>query len=175
MQCQAKSKQSGERCKKDAVEGVAVCHIHGGKSIGQPITTGRYSLKHRASLEAKAQQFIETTAPGDLTGELALMRTLLQDYLERFPEGMPMSLEVIESVYRMLDGIGRTVERIAKILNQTALTQAEVQLLQVRLVELATKYVSDEQRNQFFSDLEAAFVHSSGAGQSRQIATTDAP
>ncbi len=32
MRCKAKSKRSGERCKKDAVPGTEVCHIHGGKS-----------------------------------------------------------------------------------------------------------------------------------------------
>ena len=32
-QCAAKSKQSGERCKKDAVASMSVCHIHGGKSL----------------------------------------------------------------------------------------------------------------------------------------------
>lgn len=149
------------------------CRMHGGKSEGAPITTGRYSLKHRASLETKAKQFLEATAPGDLTGELALMRTLLQDYLDRFPDTVPLSLSDIESIYRMLDGIGRTVERIAKILNQTALTQAEVQLLQVRLVDLAMKYVSDEQRNQFFTDLESAFGGAGNAGAGRAIAPTE--
>ncbi len=33
MRCSAKSKRSGERCKKDAVKGREVCHIHGGKSL----------------------------------------------------------------------------------------------------------------------------------------------
>lgn len=33
-QCKAKSKRSGERCKKHALKGKNVCKIHGGKSIG---------------------------------------------------------------------------------------------------------------------------------------------
>lgn len=33
-QCQAKSKRSGEQCKKDAIPGKRVCHIHGGKTPG---------------------------------------------------------------------------------------------------------------------------------------------
>lgn len=33
MRCKARSKQSGDQCKKDAVPGTSVCHIHGGKSL----------------------------------------------------------------------------------------------------------------------------------------------
>lgn len=33
MQCKAKSKQSGQRCKRHAVPGMEVCAIHGGKSL----------------------------------------------------------------------------------------------------------------------------------------------
>ena len=36
MQCKAKSKRSGERCKKYALKGKAVCMFHGGKSTGPP-------------------------------------------------------------------------------------------------------------------------------------------
>lgn len=47
MRCTAKSKQSGSQCKKDAVEGYTVCHIHGGKTprgLSSPnFKTGKYS------------------------------------------------------------------------------------------------------------------------------------
>jgi len=47
MRCTAKSKQSGEQCKKDAMQGSTKCHIHGGKSLkgvaSPAFTTGRYS------------------------------------------------------------------------------------------------------------------------------------
>ncbi len=38
--CQAKSKQTGRRCKNFAVKNRAVCHIHGGK-------TPRYDARHK--------------------------------------------------------------------------------------------------------------------------------
>ena len=47
MQCTAKSKQSGERCKRHAVPGRNVCNIHGGKSLAGAASptfkTGRHS------------------------------------------------------------------------------------------------------------------------------------
>lgn len=39
--CQAKSKRSGEQCRKAAVRGKAVCKIHGGASTGPTTAAGR--------------------------------------------------------------------------------------------------------------------------------------
>src|SRR5690606_26630395 len=116
-----------------------------GASTGRPIKHGRYSLKHRASLQEKQAEFLADPSPGDLSSELALMRTLLQDYIERIGEE-PLKLEEIESIYKMLEGIGKTVERIAKVLSTTALTQAEVKLLQAQLAHLMVKYVDPDRR-----------------------------
>lgn len=167
MQCGAK-KRDGEPCKTLAMAN-GRCRMHGGKA-GRPVESGRYSLKHRAALEAKAQVFLSDPSPGDLTGELALMRTLLQDYLDRFPDNIPMSLDDIQGIYGMLDNIGKTVERIAKILNQTALTQAEVQLLQARLTDLALKYVDASRRDDFFAELSNSFSGGRGVEQSNRLA-----
>jgi len=49
-QCTAKSKRSGERCKKDAVIGMGVCHIHGGKSL---VGTDNPAFKLRFRTNAK--------------------------------------------------------------------------------------------------------------------------
>lgn len=167
MQCSAKSKQSGNQCKRAAAVGKTVCAFHGAKA-GAPIKTGRYSLKHRASLEAKAKTFLESPSPGDLTGELAMNRALLQDFLDRFPEGAPLPLNAIQSIFEMTESIGRTVERIAKILNQTALTQAEVQFLRAQLVELVVKYIDEpERRLAFAAELESAFGSGGRGGQLR--------
>lgn len=167
--CGAKTR-GGSECRKQAGWGTGHagegrCRLHGGNA-GRPIETGRYSLRHRASLEEKATAFLSDSAPGDLTGELALMRALLQDYLERFPDTAPLSLENIQHIYEMLESIGRTVERIARILNQTALTQAEVQFLKARLVDLAVKYVDNSRRDAFFAELSAAFGGGGGGGAS---------
>lgn len=43
MRCTAKSKQSGERCKKSAVVGFTVCEIHGGKT---PVGIASPAFKH---------------------------------------------------------------------------------------------------------------------------------
>jgi hypothetical protein len=78
-----------------------------------------------------------------LTAELALMRALLQDYLDRYADGVSLPAKEIGRIYELIEAIGRLVERIARIFNQPALTQAEVQLLQARLSDLLVKYVDD--------------------------------
>jgi hypothetical protein len=99
-------------------------------------------------------QFLDDPAPGDLTSELALMRALLQDYLERFPDKMPLSLQRIGDIYGMVESIGRLVERISKILNSTALTQVEITFLVARLTDLMERYIDDpEKRLRFLGEL----------------------
>lgn len=150
-QCTAKSKRTGERCRANAVDGYTVCRMHGagspgkgrpGGGDGRPIITGRYSIK-RTELARKAQQFASDTTPGDLTGELVLMRTLLQDYLDRFEDGIPLTLDDIERIFGMMEAIGRLVERIAKVLATTALTQVEVQRFEQAFLAELPKYVPD--------------------------------
>lgn len=133
------------------------CKLHGGASTGRPITHGRYSVKHRSSLEEKVQQFLHDPAPGDLNAELALIRALLQDYLNRFVEGQPMSVKEIQPVLDMVERIGTMVERIARIMMATALTQAELQVLQAIFADLVIRYIDDPvKREQFILDFQAA-------------------
>lgn len=150
-QCAAKSKRTGERCKANAVSGYAVCRMHGagsphqGRPGGAPITTGRYSIK-RQELARKAQEFANDTTPGDLTGELVLMRALLQDYLDRFEDGTRLPFDDIERIFGMVEAIGRLVERIAKILATTALTQVEVQRFEQAFLAELPKYVPESSK-----------------------------
>lgn len=161
-QCTAKAKSTGEQCNRHAVTGYSVCQVHGAGSVkkgragGAPVTVGRYSLKHRASLAAKQAEFLADPSPGDLTDELALMRALLQDYLERYADGTSLPAQEIDRIFGMIREISQLVERIAKILTSTALTQAEVQYLQARIADLLNRYVTDpDERQSFLAELSA--------------------
>jgi hypothetical protein len=134
------------------------CYRHGGASTGRPIETGRYSLTHRTALAAKVRTFLGDQRPGDLTDELALMRALLQDYLERYPDGSDLTIMEIGHLMSMVETISRLVERIARILNQNALTVAEVQLLQARLADVLIRYVDDPDTRLAILDELAAVI-----------------
>jgi hypothetical protein len=143
------------------------CRRHGGASTGRPIVTGRYSVTHRQALAAKVQRFLEDPAPADLSAELALIRALLQDYLERYSDGVALPADEIERIMGMVETISRLVERIARILNATALTAAEVQLLTARLGDLVTKYVEPEKRLAFLDELDALVGSDSRSSRAR--------
>lgn len=90
-QCTAKSKQSGAQCKKDAVAGRAVCHIHGGKTpIGMALPqfkTGRYSKFLPARMTGRYE---ESRSDGELLAlreEIALTDARLADLLSRVDTG----------------------------------------------------------------------------------------
>ncbi len=151
--CEAKTRR-GTLCKKQAGWGTphvgeGRCRLHGGLA-GRPPTHGRYSTVKRASLQGKIEKFYNDPSAGDLSSELALMRALLQDYIDRFEDGIPLGVDDIERMYAMVDGIGKTVERIAKILAMTALTQAELQLLQVTLIDALREFIPDPEKQRAF-------------------------
>jgi len=85
-QCKAKSKRSGVRCKNNAVTGMQVCRMHGGKSLAGAdsgtFVTGRYS-KHLP--DRLAGKYLEALADKDLirlNEEIALVDTRLRDQLD---------------------------------------------------------------------------------------------
>jgi hypothetical protein len=134
--------RTGQSC-KNAAQANGRCRMHGGGAPGRPLIHGRYSLAHRTALAEKVETFLMDSRPGDLSDELALMRALLQDYLERFPSGQPLPANEIERVMAWIETIGRLVERISRILTQTALTAAEVRLLQARLADVLVRHIDD--------------------------------
>lgn len=105
--------------------------------------------------------------------ELALMRALMQDYLGRFPDGVALPSADIFRLLDMLQAISKLVERISRILNQTALTQAEIQFLQARLADIIVTYIDDpDKRIACLDQIESSFgvpIPSSGAGNARLL------
>ena len=154
MQCGAKTK-SGQPCKKHGMPN-GKCRLHGGLSPGAPVKSGRYSVVHRRSLQTKMQTMAADPTPGDLAAELALQRALLDEYLGRFTDGLALPADDIERLFGWLESIGKQTERIHRIMAQTALTVAEVNLLQAVLADLLRRYLPDEQRELFMMELTAA-------------------
>lgn len=165
MQCGAQTRD-GDPCKAAAMEN-GRCRMHGGTNPGRPITTGRYSVAHRRTLAEKMQRFLEDPQPADLSAELALMRALLDEYLGRFAGDVLMAPQEIEQAMGMVESISQLVERISRILNTTALTTAEVQLLQASLGDLVMKYVDPAKRLAFLDELTATLSGGRGGPGAR--------
>ena len=125
------------------------CKLHGGNA-GRPIIHGRYSIKHRESLQAKMQEFLEDENPGNLMSELALQRAMLQDFLERLGTEIPINVVMRKHVFDMVESISKVIERVTRILNQSALTIAEVKLLEMTILDLLLRYIDDPQKRLSF-------------------------
>lgn len=157
MRCKAKSKRSGDQCKKDAVQGYEVCHIHGGKSlrsVDHPnYKHGLYDRYAPTKIKDKVSGFMDAD-PLDLTSELALARALLAQFLTQF-EHMPLDAISISIFNDVINNVRRTVESITSIKNNAKLTAAEVQYLQIRAVDVALKYFPNDKQKQtaFVADL----------------------
>lgn len=154
--------------------GTGRCKLHGGGiGTGRPIIHGRYSTK-RLSLYSKLEQFYNDPAAGDLRSELALLRALLQEQLDHIDRKKNITSADITIVYNMVDNIGRLVERIAKILTTTALTQVELQLLQAAMIDALSEFIPDPERQRaFVSRIFGTIRGVSDAGPTSHPAVTD--
>lgn len=88
--CGAKKKRGGGTCSQPAGvrtdhPGQGKCWLHGGRT---PVKHGRYSDIRRPRVAALYQAHRDGDAPLDTTPEVALMRALTQDYVERYDATM---------------------------------------------------------------------------------------
>ncbi len=108
-QCRAKSKRSGERCRRHAMIGKMVCHMHGGKSLAGPdhpnYTGNPRHLKYLPDrLAGKYEEAMADKELIRLDAEIALIDTKLQDLLERLEvhgEG-PQAWQEVTAAHQVL-------------------------------------------------------------------------
>jgi hypothetical protein len=91
MQCTAKSKQSGQQCKRHAVPGGTKCKTHGGASL-KGIASATYKHGGRskylpANLQTRYQEAVDDPELLNLRTDLALVEARLAQLLERVDTG----------------------------------------------------------------------------------------
>lgn len=157
-QCKAQAKSTGQQCTRQAVTGKTVCTVHGAGTLkrveegtrnpaGRPSAQSRYNLEKRADIGAKAAAFMADARPGDLTAELAYMRALFEYHLDNAEE---LTGHEVERLIGMLATISGTVERVARILAKSALTQAELAFIQASIGDLINRYIDDPAKRAAF-------------------------
>lgn len=137
--CGARLKRRDGTCTKAAGwrtdhPGQGKCYLHGGAT---PIRNGRYSSIQNEELGEKIAKFAEDPDPLNLEPEVAVLRALLEELLDRWysiygPDGAllawhesfttgtedkekkPRELPDISSVSAIVDRVGKMVERIHK-------------------------------------------------------------
>jgi len=107
-QCTAKSKQSGERCKRNATPGRNVCYYHGGatpRGFALPQTkTGKRSKDLPTRLLATYEQSLDDPELLELRDDLALLEARLRDLLGRVDTGESgQAWRLADSAYRAME------------------------------------------------------------------------
>lgn len=140
------------------------------KPGGAPITTGRYSRLQRERVRDLYHAYLTDPDPLNLHDELAMLRALVQDFIDRYDawmEGLlawhasfswdpevdgdgppvahkPRQVLDISDAYRLLAEIGRMVERIETLRAGKTVNHGDVALLLRRMAEVVESYVVDD-------------------------------
>lgn len=143
-------------CKRTVSSGR--CKDHGGNG-GRPPSHGL-----RSSLRDELREFVTEAAnmqnPGDLTGELSVLRGLLFRFLD---DKEDPEKEDIEAAHKLLKEIRRTSDTIHKQMTRERLTKDEEEKLFNTFAKILRKYVPDEDdRESAIDELDAAL---SGGGR----------
>lgn len=102
-------------------------------------------------LAAKIRRYAETCDPFDVVQPLATQAALLQEYVERFAEGIAPTARDIDNMQRWTAQHIASVTRVIDARNQSALTAHEIGLVQAAMAEIAQEFVAEERRDEYFS------------------------
>lgn len=144
-------------CRRVAGEGTdhrgeGRCRYHGGAENGRPISHGLYSFK-REKLREKLDAADGMESPGDLWTEVAVLRTLLSDYLEDVDE---VDGDVLSDVSKIQKELRRTVDNIHEMMIRTRPTEEEVERLTDSFAQILRTYVPEEDRADALDELDRA-------------------
>lgn len=159
--CGAK-KSKGGLCRNRPVKGgnSGRCRFHGGASQNGPESSGwkhgRYAAVFKDELKQKYIDAASIEDPTDILPELAAQRAVFASFIGRLEEGRKLTASEIDSIIRWSETIGKMVERVVKMRNETMLTIAETLFLQAGIIRLLDEYIPDpDKRTTFITQLDA--------------------
>lgn len=162
--CHARNKAHTKYCGNPAGartdhKGEGRCWLHGG---GTPITSGRYSLIKRRAIRERLDALEKQDAnPMDLEPDVALLRALIIDWVERydaFTEALiawhesfkseevatkPVRVLDIADASRLIDRASKVVERIHRMKTTGAISMETFARVHEQMAMVAGKYVKD--------------------------------
>lgn len=155
--CGAKTRNGGT-CQNRPVEGRERCRMHGGhhpRGADHPNTKhGLYSKYLKERMQEKVGAFIDAD-PLDITGEVALSRAMLANWLEAFGDTtIPANIEIVS---KLTGEIRAGALAIQKLRADTAITPAEAMVFLSRFIEAAKLYVPAEHWGAFVARCQSIF------------------
>lgn len=170
--CGAKLRGKGAHCRKSPMAN-GRCRLHGGATPSGPDSAnfkhGRYAEAFKGKLSEKFERARQDKNPLDLTTELHVHRTVLDQFIEDVSNKKKHKMSDLFNISMLAKDVVHTGAVITKIRNDQALTLAEIKFFQKGIVMLMEKYVPDpNQRRLFIADLSALIPE-------RNDAETDEP
>ena len=163
--CNARLKGNGDLEKRDPAteyagdgyckrhSGGGRCRMHGGtEDIGRPVETGLYSSR-REELREKIGQAKAKDTPGSLWDEVAVLRALLGEFLERMGE---VDAEAIDGATKLQKEIRRTIDTIHQQMNREAPSPEEIERLITAFSDILQRYVPDSKQGEALDELRSA-------------------
>lgn len=151
--CGAKTRGGGT-CKRAPLKGKTRCKLHGGATPSGPANAnfkhGRYAKVFRGALADKFLEATDESQPLDLLPELAVQRSLLAHQIETVSKMHTPAYKDMTTISKLADDVVRTAATITKTRNDTALTVAEIKFIQIGMMRLLEKYVTDPNRRRDF-------------------------
>lgn len=150
-QCTATSKQSGERCKRRATPGFAVCVIHGSRGGRKP-STFRYArvTDKDPDLKRNWEDMVEdpTADDFDLSPEILLMRARLATAIEKGT----VDIKVVQQIHNdLVKAVQRNTE--IQIKRQALIQRSDAEKILRAAVRAIVPFIPEMMRSQAFEEL----------------------
>lgn len=147
--CGAKKRQGPGNCRRPAGwgtdhAGVGRCKLHGGSN---PVKHGRYSTVTRTKLATLIAEYEADPDPLNALPELATMRALLKDWLDRQGDS-PDPTEALP----LLEGLSRAVKRVRDSENAQAISRGDFLRVMTEMGRVVDLVVDDEDLRQRIRD-----------------------
>jgi uncharacterized protein YqeY len=126
------------------------CRMHG-RDAGPPPKHGLYS-DLRDDLQEYVDDALALDAPGDLQGELAVLRALVKRWLDNAGD---LDKEALDAAHKLLSEVRRTSDTIHKQLQRERLTKQEEEKLFATFAKIIRQYVPESDRDDALDQLEA--------------------
>lgn len=139
------------------------CRMHG-RDSGAPPKHGLYS-DLRDDFQQYVDQALDLDAPGDLQGELAVLRALIKRWLDNTED---LDREAIDAAHKLLKEVRRTSDTIHKQMTRERLTKEEETELLNSVASIIREYVPESDRASALESLAAVAGSERPALQSRR-------
>ncbi len=169
-QCTARSKRSGQQCRKHAMRGRDVCLAHGGKTprgaASPHFKTGRYSRSLPGHLVAAYKRARHDPQLLSLREEIALTDAMIAELLAQLDDDSPEHTyrRVFRQIRRLIDQRRRLVESEVRhiVLAREMLTTEEALTLMSAVVDVVTRYLPDPTDRAAIAEEITALVSTNG-------------